>query len=183
MHKKMFITSDFHLGHKNIIKHTNRPYSSIEEMDDDIITKWNSTVKDTDMVLFLGDFIMSHRIDLAYNYLSKLNGLIYIVPGNHDKWTTKYLDTFKQSKVAICGGYKELKYNGVLLVLCHYPLLSWNNMRHGSIMLHGHSHGTYDSLNKGTRRLDVGWDAKFDGVNPNYRLLSLDEIVDKLKKQ
>jgi calcineurin-like phosphoesterase family protein len=71
--------------------------------------------------------------------------------------------------------------DGQMLVLCHYPLLSWEGMHRGSIMLHGHIHsgqgeeapGTYNMHMKdeGILRYDVGVDA--NAMAP----ISLDEIL------
>lgn len=62
--------------------------------------------------------------------------------------------------------YKELAFPGVNVVLCHYPIESWNSMERGTIHLHGHVHGQGSQLDG---RYDVGIDA--------HMLLSLDDIV------
>ena len=53
-----YYTSDLHFGHKNIIKYEDRPFSSIEEMDEALIDKWNKKVKKNDEVYILGDFAL-----------------------------------------------------------------------------------------------------------------------------
>ena len=53
---KNFFTSDYHLSHTNVIKYDNRPFSSIEEMNEFIIDRQNTLVDDKDNFYFLGDF-------------------------------------------------------------------------------------------------------------------------------
>ena len=78
-----YITSDQHFFHKNIIDYENRPYSSVEEMNEDLITKWNSVVTDEDTVFCLGDFALSNK-DNIIEIGNRLNGHKVLIKGNHD---------------------------------------------------------------------------------------------------
>ena len=60
----IFLTSDLHLGHANIIKYCNRPYRDVNEMNEDLINKWNQVIGDTDRVFFLGDFALGSKEDV-----------------------------------------------------------------------------------------------------------------------
>lgn len=110
---KYFVTADTHFGHKNIIKYCNRPYKSIDEMDQSLIRNWNNRVKPEDTVFFLGDFCFkaskeqndnSILNNISEYYKSKLNGNIVFIKGNHDnKSSTK---THIKSLQLEYGGFK-----------------------------------------------------------------------------
>jgi calcineurin-like phosphoesterase family protein len=158
----IYFTSDTHFHHKNIIKYSNRPFKDIEEMNDKIVENWNKTVKPNDLVFHLGDVIFSKD----HSILKKLNGNINFLWGNHDKDASwNYIH------------YKELNYNNKFFVLCHFPLLTWNKSRKGSIHLHGHCHGTINDLNTNLKRFDVGVDCY------NFTPVSIDQIIEEADKK
>ena len=80
---KVFITADLHLGHANIIKYCNRPYKNVEEMNEDLIKKWNGTVNENDRVFFLGDFGLGSK-ESVIKWGHMLNGRKVLIYGNHD---------------------------------------------------------------------------------------------------
>ncbi len=82
--KNIFFTSDQHFGHKNIIKFSNRPFNSVEEMDEMMIQRWNEKVGETDEVYHLGDVGLASSGKLR-KILERLNGKIYLIKGNHEK--------------------------------------------------------------------------------------------------
>lgn len=83
---KIFVTSDTHFNHKNIIEYCNRPFSSVEEMNETLIKNWNSVVSKDDTVFFLGDFCLGQR-EAIINFCSQLNGHKILIMGNHDRAT------------------------------------------------------------------------------------------------
>ena len=87
--KKIYLISDTHFNHANIIKYCNRPFSDVEEMNKTIIKDWNNVVRYNDTVYFLGDLILSKNKGKRARELinSILNGNITIIKGNHDKFT------------------------------------------------------------------------------------------------
>lgn len=108
---KRFLSSDFHLGHFNIIKYCDRPFKTLEEMNEAIIQKHNSRVKDEDEVYFIGDFCFKNGKEgklgegeqtKAKEYLSRLKGRFIFIKGNHDR--NNSLNVITQSLVIIHGG-------------------------------------------------------------------------------
>ena len=86
---KVFIISDTHFGHENIIKYCNRPFSSAEEMDQTMIKRWNETVSNNDIIIHLGDFALCSR-DRLKEIVSKLNGKKILIMGNHDNHSEQF---------------------------------------------------------------------------------------------
>ena len=165
----LFFTADHHFNHANIIKFTNRLFSSVEEMDAVMINRWNSVVKPKDTVYHLGDFSLANRVDHIFK---QLNGTVYIIRGNHDRWVNKnaFFPITKEGSVFLIPAQYELKHMGETIVLSHYPMMSWNRSVHGSWHLYGHVHGR--TKHPGLA-MDVGIDNDdFDG----YRPLNLYEI-------
>ena len=125
----LFITSDHHFCHKNIIKYCDRPFRSVEEMDAMMIRNWNSTVKKDDIVLHLGDFALTsseHMKDIR----NRLNGTIFIILGNHDK---SRLQMAKAGFIAIEGNSVTIDD----MIFTHRPL---GSVPKQCINVHGHIH-------------------------------------------
>lgn len=171
----IYFISDPHIGHSKIIEMCNRPYDSIEDMDNDFISKWNKKVQHNDIIFIIGDLVFSHKPDGVKELLSKLKGRKILIVGNHDLYLEK--SSFDKSLFEDIQDYYELKYKDSLFVLSHYPLTSWNKSRYGSYHLHGHSHNKkeYNTFNieNGIRKYDVGFDAN-DGTP-----VSIEEIIEK----
>ena len=85
---KIYVISDTHFNHKNIIEYCNRPFKSVEEMNDTLIKNWNDVVSNDDTVFFLGDFCLGPREEII-KIASQLNGHKILVMGNHDRATVK----------------------------------------------------------------------------------------------
>lgn len=88
-----YFSSDWHLGHTNILKYDNRPFASIEEMNEVIIGNHNSIVKPEDHFYFLGDFVFSKKKDEIEAFMKQLNGKLFFIKGNHDHTDTRKIYT------------------------------------------------------------------------------------------
>ena len=139
----IFYTADLHLGHKNIIRLCNRPFSSVEEMDAALIANWNAVVGAEDTVYILGDF--SFRSPTSMKPVHKiLNGIKHLVVGNHDK---SWLKNIKPEEYfASVSPLLEIDDGDTHITLCHYPMLSWNRLAHDSIHIHGHIHNNTNGI-------------------------------------
>ena len=82
MIKKIFFSPDHHFGHANIIKYCNRPFESVDIMNEEMVKRWNSVVGPNDTVYYLGDFSLSNNLVEAFT--QKLNGEKHLIMGNHD---------------------------------------------------------------------------------------------------
>jgi calcineurin-like phosphoesterase family protein len=166
--RKIFFTADTHFGHENIIKFCNRPFISVEEMNEVLIENWNSVVSDDDEIYHIGDFGWKNN-KLNIEILRRLNGIKYLIQGNHDKKLIK--DRAIRNEFEWIKDYYELEHEDSFIVMCHYPFKVWNKNYYGAINLFGHSHGKTKTE---ANQLDVGVDVH------NFKPISLDSIL--LKK-
>lgn len=79
-----FVTSDTHSNHARIIELAGRPFASVQDMDAELIRRWNETVAPDDVVLHLGDLALG-PIAESLPLTAQLHGRRFLVPGNHDR--------------------------------------------------------------------------------------------------
>lgn len=131
--------SDWHYGHANSIAFDNRPFLSVEEMNHELIRRWNDVVDPGDLTYILGDMFWCKTCE-ALPVLDQLNGQKILVRGNHDRCNDgKFLRKFE--KVV---DYLEVKDDGRQLVLCHYPIPCFKNHYYGWKHLYGHVHSSFE---------------------------------------
>jgi calcineurin-like phosphoesterase family protein len=141
---KVWVTSDLHFFHDNIIKHCKRP-TTIENHYEWIIGILNSYIGENDTVYHVGDFAMGKNatFENIKGVLERLNGNWHFIIGNHDK-ENQLINVCKsvRGNHQVLGHYAEKRYDGKDFIMFHYPIENWNKMRYGSIHLHGHLHDT-----------------------------------------
>lgn len=143
-----FYIADCHFWHDKVRIMDGRPFSTVEEMNECMIHRWNEVVrKKKDEVVILGDFCMG-KGPLATDILNRLNGKKFLVTGNHDRLFLKD-KSFDQSLFEWIKPYAELHDNNRKIVLSHYPIICYNGQYHGktTYMLYGHVHNTRDYQN------------------------------------
>ena len=134
-----YYIADLHFSHQNIIQFDKRPFQSVDQMNADLIKRWNDTVTANDDVYVLGD--MFWNTDDAPMILEQLHGKIHLIKGNHDKITSDMMHYF-----ASISGYAEINDNGNHLILCHYPIMFYNHSYSTHCwMLCGHVHNTRET--------------------------------------
>lgn len=175
---KTFFTSDLHFGHANVIKYSLRPFADVDAMNAALVNNWNAVVGAGDRVYILGDLSFLPQSMLVY-YLGAMNGRKVLVYGNHDKRLRKTptvlqllddatdLMTVKVADEDATDGVQRI-------VLCHYPMLVWDQSHRGAWHLHGHCHGTLPD-DPSALRIDVGVDCW------NYRPVEYREIKARMK--
>lgn len=126
-----WFTSDTHFGHKNILEYEKnaRPFSTLDEMHEVLIERWNAVVKPNDIVYHLGDFCFGRRwLAIA----ASLNGKKRLVMGNHDTYpSTEYLKYFDKL-------YGTIFWERC--VLSHMPVHPNGLGARWLLNLHGHLH-------------------------------------------
>lgn len=176
----IFFTSDSHFCHQKILEYCpNRKFASVEDHNEHLIKVWNQKVQPNDTIFHCGDFSFG-SVEQGIEILQRLNGKKVLISGNHD---ARHLNkpAFCAEWRAIFRGYHEVEVNykghTTLIVLCHYPLQSWNKDRYGSFHFHGHSHGNKIRLQLKNMQ-DIGVD-----LSPNHAPWGKDEILDKLTNE
>lgn len=161
-----FFTADEHYGHRNIITYCNRPFPDVEEMDEEIIKRHNTLVKQKDTVVHGGDFsLLNSAEDVYRKYINRLNGKHIFMVGSHDRW--------------LKGNVRakhiwEKKIQDQYVVVCHYAMKVWPRSHYGAWQLYGHSHG---KLLPQDRQWDIGVD------NNDFYPVSFDEINEIMRKK
>ncbi len=165
----IYLISDTHFNHENIIKYCARPFANIKEMNKEIINYWNSVIAPYDKVYFLGDFAFRNGGEI----LNKLNGEITFIKGNHDKKGEQY---------------KIIERNGYKFLLSHYPN---PDIEFDGWVIHGHVHNNnlkkYPFINPRKKRINVSievlnyhpisLDFLLDLIDQNKKILTIEEII------
>jgi calcineurin-like phosphoesterase family protein len=161
---KIFIISDLHLDHANIIKYCNRPFKSVYDMNNFIVNSWNKIVGKNDIVYFLGDMAYGRGSRKTRFWLEKLNGNVVFIKGYHDRFRNiKFYDKL------------ILNYKGRRFLLVHNPQdapSGWNDW-----IIHGHTHNNnpeYPLINKDKKTINVS--AELLGYKP----ILLEDLLSKL---
>lgn len=167
----LYFTADTHFDHDNIIKYCNRPFKTIEEMNNKIVENFNSVVKFGDVLYIVGDFAFRN----VWEHFDKLNGYVKIIPGSHDKPITKDIRSGMSRKIVyerIVNIDVEIEGEKKTIVLCHYAMRSWSLSHYGSWHLYGHHHGKLEPYGLS---FDIGVDTN------NFFPYSLDDVEKKMK--
>ena len=173
----IYIGSDWHNNHFNIIEYSKRPFASVEEMHQSCIAECQAKLKKGDKLIYLGDLSFDKRpehIDAFLQQCIPAGVKFFYLRGNHDYQidkVRKLADAHRKYEITLIKEIFELQHNDHFCVFSHYPLLKWNKDRYGSYMFHGHTHGQINDLNIGVKRLDVGYD------NIKSWLITLDDAI------
>lgn len=197
-----YYVADTHFGHKNVIGLSNRPFNTVEEMNEALVENWNKRVKGNDRVYILGDLF--YRFDGYREVLKRLKGKKYLILGNHDaSWVEEYAVTkeeektqksdtlphksyrFKDTKEDLGTCFEDVSQilqitdGDVGCLLCHYPLLTYKHEKR-LFMIHGHLHSDtsdpfFHHIAENERILNAGVD--INGFMP----VTLSELMENNK--
>jgi calcineurin-like phosphoesterase family protein len=159
---KKLILADNHFQHKNIIKYESRPYLSVDDMDLDMIYKWNSVANYDDIVYNLGDIALANMDFLTWlSY--QLHGEIHLIKGNHDRKSNAQYQSL---------GWKV--YNKPIILWKDRVILSHRKLDVGNkwLNIHGHTHSkTVNDKNHFCVSVE----------HINYTPIDLDELIRSLR--
>lgn len=184
----IYFTSDLHIGHANIIKLDGRPFETIQEMDKEIIRRWNNKVDEEDTVYILGDILWKSKNNEAYDIINSLHGKKILIIGNHDSFLLK-----NKKALSLFESVKD--YDDIVIelndgtikrcILSHYFIPMYDGHFYGTIHLHGHSHVSKEAdieLEIAQKLNESGFPNKIYNVGCmywNYEPVTLDEILKK----
>lgn len=185
---KIFFTSDLHFGHANIIKFCNRPFKSVEEMNEALIKNWNEKVPEDGLVFILGDFCFG-GFSAWESIVYRLNGKKYLIKGNHDMRQNLQNEARLNQMFDWVGSQMLIEVGNRKVYLNHYPFLcyagTYTNPKIATIQLFGHVHSGPSSAGKDCDRLNNLFPYQYDvGVdNNNYTPISWEQVQEKIAYQ
>ena len=168
-----YFIADCHFGHKNIIASCNRPFDSLEAMDETLIANWQARVTEKDDVYIVGD-LMFFCPD-PERYLCRLPGRKHLIIGNHDPvWMKKTSPAFWFESIE---HMEVIELAGRSVTLCHYPMMCWTESGRDGLLVYGHIHGNrHDSFWPLLSKMENAFNA---GVEVNgYRPVTLEELME-----
>lgn len=183
----IWFTSDLHFGHADAIKYSKRPFESLDEMHEVLITRWNKCVQPQDIIYVCGDMALCPYREFE-PLAKRLNGIKYLIRGNHDSYSVGQYNrlgftVYQEVKMKLAGYTVRLSHFPYALPWYKRPFAYKSELRFmslrppriaGEFLIHGHTHTKY----KGTKdnRIHIGVDAW------NYYPVSLREIESILGK-
>ena len=179
---KVFFTSDTHFGHESIIRYCNRPFRNAEEMNAELIRRWQETVPEDGIVFHLGDFAHGNA-RLWNDILSALPGRKYLILGNHD---IKALRQGYMGRFELVAQQMTIRVGGQAIVLNHNPFLCYGGSYRDVWQLFGHVHsGPACHTGLDHPRLRMLFPLQYDvGVDNNdFRPISFAEVKAKIEAQ
>lgn len=172
---KIWLTSDLHFGHDREFVWKVRGYSSVEEMNEAQVEKWNAKAGDEDDIYVLGDFMLGDKSNIKY--IERLKGNIHLIYGNHDTDARKGL-YFNVPQIVESAHAIALKYKKHNFFMTHYPCLTGNlekeSLKQCTLNLFGHTHQTTNFHEDRPYMYHVGVDS-----HPEV-LVDLDDIIEEM---
>lgn len=171
--KRVWLISDTHFDHTNIIKYCNRPFVSTIEMNEFMRRNWLHTVMPDDIVYFLGDMAFGRGSRNPRWWVTQLSGKIIWIKGSHDKGvhTTSVIEGVEKvvlSEVISCDGIEFMLVHDVFSAVVN----GWNGW-----IIHGHCHNNRPHIDNrfGHKRVNVSAEVV------DYTPISLAKIVEEMR--
>lgn len=176
----VFVTSDTHFCHDKEFLWKGRGFSSVEEMNEALVKRWNKVVKNTDTVYHLGDVMLTDN-KKGLEYVRRLHGKIILITGNHDTDLRLKL-LLAERNISGEGLAFRFKYDQTPFYVSHFPTIAATmdkkKFSQHIIGLHGHTHNKTPWIDpKNPFMYDVGVDAH------NLTPVSLLEVIADIKRK
>lgn len=171
----VFLVSDTHFGHAGVCKFTRndgitklRPWTDPAEMDEEMVKRWNETVRPNDKVYHLGDVVMNRK---SLKTLSRLNGDKVLIRGNHDIFRD---DDYREY-------FRELRAYHVMngMILSHIPIHE-ESLGRFKLNVHGHTHSNRVLLSNGNI------DFRYHCVcveQTDFKPILFEDVLKRIKKE
>jgi calcineurin-like phosphoesterase family protein len=166
--ERIWLISDPHFDHANIIKHCRRPFRSVRQMNAVLRRNWNSTIRPDDLVYFVGDMSFGRLSRNPWWWLKRLNGRKVYIKGSHDRGIRR---SSKIPGVLRISEVEHLTVGGMDFLMVHDPFSTIVNGWKGW-MIHGHLHNTRPFCDFREKRINVSVEAI------DYKPVSLARIID-----
>lgn len=176
----IFFTSDTHFCHDRGFVYNPRGFDNVLDMNEAIVERWNSVVGPDDIVYHLGDVMLNDNV-AGMKFLSRLNGHIYLLRGNHDTDTRwKLYDTL--DNVTVLGYAEVIKFGKFRFYLSHHPTYTSNldndaPLSQHLINLYGHTHQTGNFYNDVPFMYHVGLDSH------NCYPVKAEQVIEDIKNE
>ena len=176
----VFLTSDTHFGHAGVCRFMQndgvtklRPWTDPDEMDEEMVKRWNETVKPTDKVYHLGDVVINRK---ALKIMHRLNGDKVLIRGNHDIFKD---DDYREH-------FRELRAYHVMngMILSHIPLHPESLGRFG-VNIHGHTHSNRVMTWHPTKQRPIV-DPRYHCVcveQTDFRPILFEDVIQRIKDE
>lgn len=182
--QRPYFTSDWHVGHANVLVFDERPFTDLDHMHRVLINNYNACVGPEDICYFLGDMGLC-KSDVLAEVVQQLQGTKVLILGNHDKGAT----AMRRMGFDVVLNSASIEVAGELVTMTHCPLRGvfredvsgmkgsaggehWHGEnRHklfsipdfGQFHLHGHTHKGPEERIAG-KQMDVG--VRANGYRP-----------------
>ena len=173
-----YFTSDLHFYHKRICELTNRGlFTNPDDHTSWVLDIINKQVKPSDTLYHLGDMVFISDNRKIEDILSRINCQVVCIKGNH--CSRKTWKKVQSNKLIAFKDYDEIKIGDKDAILFHFPISVWHKQHYGSLMIHGHCHGSFQGEGK---ILDVGLDNAYN-LFGTHRLFTEQDILDSMAER
>lgn len=166
--EKIYLFSDPHFDHTNIIRYCNRPFNSTRQMNEGLVGNWNMTVRDIDTVYFLGDMAYGRNRHPIDYWLGKLGGEIFYIRGNHD--------SDEITRATVIPNRYGIQYGNYKFLLMHDP---YRPLGYDGWIIHGDKHNNhldeYPLINQKNKTVNVSSELV------HYTPLSIEKLISMIE--